>query len=328
MPGSVRLAVGFVLCASACRAVSAEPPEAPDAVTSSPREPSAQSPTAPTAPTPALPGSSGPVATPTTPVTTTGEPRRPVIPDLFDDSNRARPSGAIEAEERHFAEMHTELPRLQRLPDYLSVNDVLALVPRDDRERLREEIHAQLESGSGSVLRGAPLDSEGRWFLLWIADHLEQTSAVYDHRGRRTDRRSFSRATPYLRDVLTLETRPEQERGQQTQELVVVRVTTMSVCCLPSDLELYRLDRGGKLQRALVFPRSHVEVGPGIRYHYLNHFEFSDDGHLVVSRVYPESDTRWELVYRAATGRYEPTPETARRLRAEKTHSPHEESAP
>jgi hypothetical protein len=229
---------------------------------------------------------------------------------------RSAPPPAVVADERDFASNHEELPALQALPDFLSVNDVLALLPAEQREATRDGVRAQFRESQGEIVRGVYLDSEERHFLLWVDAHLEQYAATYDANGQVLDRRVFSRARPYLRDVIELETAAELARGLSRTELVVNRITTMSVCCLPSSLEVYALGRGGRLREVFAFERSHVDVGPGVRYEFANHFEFSDR-RVSVSRIHPPEDLRWEFVYRPELGRYAATPETARRLRVQ-----------
>jgi hypothetical protein len=227
---------------------------------------------------------------------------------------RAEPE-EVAAENAHFASTYAELPRLARLPDFLSVKQVLALLPESWREGVRERIERQLAGAGEDVLRGAYLDSKERQYLLWVHENLEQRLAVYDEKGAVTQRRSISRGMPYLRDVIALESEAEIARGVHRSELVVIRITSMSVCCLPSALELYALTPAGRLREIFRFARQEIEVGPGVRYGFLNHFEFTADRRAIVTRIYPEADGRWEFAYQAARGRYEPTAETQRLLR-------------
>jgi hypothetical protein len=109
---------------------------------------------------------------------------------------------------------------------------------------------------------------------------------------------------PYVLDVPGVDSKGVDE----AREVVIVRITSMSVCCLPKDLEVYALVRHGRLERVFSFEKEHTLVGPGVHYYFMNHVEFSADGRAVVTRVYPEEDPgRWEFRYRASTGRYEPT---------------------
>jgi len=238
-------------------------------------------------------------------------------------SEWARVPEPVAEEEAHLESAYSKLERLDLLPDFLSLNDVVALHPEPEvREQLRERVRAQLRGEDAEVLLGAHFDEQGRWFLLWLRDEaLTQVAAVYD-RGRRTHRQVFFRGFPSLRDVLS--TRAERAAGLDIPELVVQRITSPSLCCLPVDFEVYRLTPWGSLANVLTFPKNHHEVGPGVRWTFVNHFDFAPDQRAHVRRIFPEpepdaapAEGPWEFTFVEAAGRYLPTPETAARLRRE-----------
>jgi hypothetical protein len=224
---------------------------------------------------------------------------------------------AVERELAHIRKEYEPLPVLQSLPDFLSVNDVLALLREESRESLRQDNHLQFSGGNRRVLYGAYLDDDERYFLLWIFPDLVQTMAVYGEKGRILSRHEISRGIPYLRDMPGLETAGAAAAG--LRELVIFRITSMSACCLPHDFEVHALGPHGKLRRVFSFEKEHTLVGPGISYRFMNHFEFTADGLAVVTRIHPEDvPGRWEFRYQTRSGRYEPTPETTRALRDER----------
>ena len=212
----------------------------------------------------------------------------------------------VVAERKAFVEAHPPFPRLSRLPDFLSVDQALAMLPAEERDYAREEIHRQLDGGDSEALLGAVLD-EGteRLFALWVRGNLTQALAVFDA-GKLTAKRVISRGKPMLSEVLA---EPDGPR----LEILIERVTTMSVCCLPMSLEVYRVSKRGTLTQVLDFPRGHVEVGPGERWSFLNHFEF-DDPRVVISSVHPGGQEPYELVFDPRSGKYQPTSATAKRM--------------
>jgi hypothetical protein len=225
------------------------------------------------------------------------------------EEQRSAPKEVV-AERKAFAEAYPPFPKLRRLPDFLSVDQALAMLPTEERDYVREEIHQQLEGGENDVLLGASLD-EGveRLFALWVRGNLTQVLAVFDA-GKLTGKRVISRGQPMLGELL-------EEADGPRLEILIERITTMSVCCLPMSLEVYRVTRRGILTQVLDFPRGHVEVGPGERWSFLNHFEF-EDPRVVISSAYPGNQPTYELVFDPKSGRYMPTPATAKRLAEER----------
>jgi hypothetical protein len=261
---------------------------------------------------------SGPVAAPTTPpgVSASAEPDLPAGErDLLREESRRAPI-AVERELEEFEKTYEPLPPLRRLPDHLSVNAVLALLPDDsETEYLREGIHAQLEGSGVGPLFGAYLDEEQeRLFALWLAGNLTQVLAVYDGR-RLAGRRVVSRGKAVLGDVVS---EPDGVRP----EILIERITSMSVCCHPLSLEVLRVGKRGALTEILNHPRGHADVGPGVRWGFLNHFEFEND-RAVVTRVFPEGGPRYEFAFDPRRGRFQPTPATAQALRAEQLSKKH-----
>ncbi len=221
-----------------------------------------------------------------------------------------RPSEAVQRELDSFGESYPPLPLLRRLPDFLSVNAALALLPDpDQREALREQLHAQLEGAPEGPLRGAFLDEQQRLQALWIGGFLVDVLAIYDG-SRLTGKLVGMRGTPRLGDVLA-------ESDEARQEILIERVDSTSVCCLPLSLEVVRVSKHGALTRVLRHPRGHAHVGPGVRYDFLNHFEFDRD-RVLVTPVVPAAapGVVYELVFDRASRRYQPTAAT-RRLMAE-----------
>lgn len=232
------------------------------------------------------------------------------VPDPEEDF-RQKPK-EVEAELKSFSEAYTPMPRLRRLPDYLSVDQVVAMLPEEgDRTYLREEIHQQLEGGLNDALLGSFLDeTDQRLFALWARGNLVQVLAVYES-GKLLSKRVISRGkAPLLADLLP-------ERDGARLEILIERVTTMSVCCLPLSLEVYRIGKRGAVTQVLDFPRGHVEVGPGERWSFLNHFEFDGD-RVVVSSAFPGDQPSYELRFDTASGKYLPTPATAKQLADER----------
>jgi hypothetical protein len=229
--------------------------------------------------------------------------------DLEREESRRTPK-AVERELEEFEKTYEPLPPLRRLPDHLSVDAVLALLPDDsETEYLRDGIHAQLEgSGAGPVF-GAYLDAElERLFVLWLAGNLTQVLAVYDGR-RLAGRRVVSRGKAVLGDVVS---EPDGIRP----EILIERITSMSVCCHPLSLEVLRVGKRGALTEILNHPRGHADVGPGVRWGFLNHFEFEND-RAVVTRVFPEGGPRYEFAFDPSRGRFQPTRATGQALREE-----------
>jgi len=226
---------------------------------------------------------------------------------LMDDFQESGEPSAVEAELKHMAEAYAPFPALVRLPDFLSVDAALALLPdASERDFARDEIHSQLEDGGNGALRGAFLDGdEQRLFALWVAGHLTQALAVYD-RGRLAAKRIVSRGQPMLGELL-------EERDGSRLKILVERITTMSVCCLPRSLDVLRVSRRGILSEVLSFPKSHANVGPGVSWSFLNHFEFEGE-RVVISSVLSADLPSYELVYDKRVGRYQPTAATAKLL--------------
>jgi len=125
-----------------------------------------------------------------------------------------------------------------------------------------------------------------------------------------TAKRVIERGQPKLADVLS-------ETDGPRPEILVQRIDSMSVCCHPLVLDVWRVDKRGALSQVLSFPRGHAEVGPGVRWSFLNHFEFESD-RVVVTRVFPVDGKRYELVYDRSLRRYRPTTATAKLLVEEK----------
>ncbi len=237
-----------------------------------------------------------------------------LTPDLEDDGLRmsARqpgPSPEVERELEHIKTEYQALPALTSLPDFLSVNDVLALLPSDDHEYMRDELHAQLQNRdeAGRIL-GAYLDSEQRYFMLWVPDAvgLGQVLAIYDAKGAMVERRAISRGKPLLRDILELESEPLAARGYSVPELFIERITTMSVCCLPMVFEIYALNAAGKLRKLLEYPRAHTDVGPGVTWQFLNHFEFAGTRLSVSPVLGADKSVDAVFEYGKSQGRYLP----------------------
>jgi hypothetical protein len=220
---------------------------------------------------------------------------------------------AVTRELEHMEKSYAPLPRLERLPDFLSVDDVLALHPEAAaRESLREQIHQQF-SGAGEALSGSFLDDDQRVFVLWISDGtLTQVLATFEG-GKLVGRAAISRGQAKLGHVLA-------ESDDERAEILVEHITSMSACCYPKSLSVYRVGRRGALSKVLSFEKSHSEVGPGVRWDFMNHFEFGA-GRVVIQRVHPEGGVSYEFVYDAGAGRYRPTPGTVRRLAADRATS-------
>lgn len=216
----------------------------------------------------------------------------------------------VVAERKAFADAYPAFPKLRRLPDFLSVDQAVAMLPVEERDYVREEIHQQLEGGDNEALLGATLDEGAeRLFALWVRGNLTQVLAVFDA-GKLTGKRVISRGKPMLGELL-------QEPDGPRLEILIERITTMSVCCLPMSLEVYRVSRRGILTQVLDFPRGHVEIGPGERWSFLNHFEFQDP-RLLISSAYPGDHPPYELAFDPKSGKYVPTPATAKRMAEER----------
>jgi hypothetical protein len=214
---------------------------------------------------------------------------------------------------------YEELPKLERLPDFLSVNDVLALFPEAaGRDGLRQRIHEQLSGSGMTALSGLYLDEEERLFVLWISDGaLTQVLSTF-YGEKLLGRVALERARPMLGDVLG-------ESDGPRPELLVEHITSMSVCCLPESLSVYRIGKRGALNKALTFAKSHREVGPGVRWDFMNHFEFGE-GRVEIQRIHPESGPRYEFLFDGRVGRYQPTAATLKVMAAERNAPP--ESSP
>lgn len=205
------------------------------------------------------------------------------------------------------ATSYEPLPKLDHLPDFLSVNAVLALYPEaSGRDSLREEIHKQLYEQTSDVLSGRYLDEAERLFVLWVGNGwLTQVLAVYDG-SRLAGRAEIQRGQAFLGDVIA-------EGTESRSEVLVSNITTLSVCCRPRSLSIYRIGPKGTLTRAFSFEQSYSEVGPGVRWGFMNHFDFAAN-RVVVERVFPASSERWEFVYEPGSVRFQPTPETQRAI--------------
>ena len=251
---------------------------------------------------------SAPLAVEPAPVPAELEVRRSMLDDELD--YRKTPA-QVEAELKHTAEAYASFQALRRLPDFLSLDQLLAMMPEQyERDTLRDQIHAQLEGGEGQALLGARLDdSDERLQALWLAGNLTQVLAIYDG-GRLTAKRVVSRGKPMLGDVLA-------ERDGSRLEILIESITSMSVCCHPMSLDVLRVSKRGVLTQALSFPRGHAEVGPGVRWSFLNHFEFEGQ-RVVISSAFPGGLPSYELVYDPRAGKYQPTPATVKLLTAER----------
>jgi hypothetical protein len=274
---------------------------APPAASASPAAPSPVTPQAVSSSSPATPA------------------QAPAVPDLArDDSPRA--SAAVERELESFEKAYETFPALRRLPDFLSVDAVLALMPDEaETHYLREGIHAQLEGAGVGPLFGAYLDEEQeRLFALWLGGNLTQMLVVFDGR-RLAGKRVISRGKAWIGDVVS-------EADGARPEILIENITSMSVCCHPVNLTVLRVGKRGALTEALSFPRGHADVGPGVRWSFLNRFEFADD-RTVVTRVVPEGGPRYEFAFEPRSGRFQPTRATAQALREERSSKKKVEAA-
>jgi hypothetical protein len=229
---------------------------------------------------------------------------------LHQDDYRKTPD-VIERELEHMNRAYEELPKLERLPDFLSVNDVVALFPEAaGRDGLRQQIHDQLSGGGTTVLSGLYLDEEERLLVLWITDGaLTQVLSTF-YGEKLLGRVTLERARPRLGDVLG-------ESDGARPELLVEHITSMSVCCLPESLSVYRVGKRGALSKVLTFAKSHREVGPGVRWGFMNHFEFSE-GRVEIQRIHPDGGPRYEFLFDGRLGRYQPTAGTVKVMAAER----------
>jgi hypothetical protein len=84
------------------------------------------------------------------------------------------------------------------------------------------------------------------------------------------------------------------------------------------NLIVLRIGKRGALTEVLRFPRGHADVGPGVRWRFLNRFEFADD-RAVVTRVVPEGGPRYEFAFEPRSGRFQPTRATEQALREERS---------
>ncbi len=239
----------------------------------------------------------------------------------------ARIDPVIFEEEEYVAQHFEELPPVTLLPDYLSINDVVALAPGDgywDREELRRQIRTQLETRSGDALRGGEVDGEGKLYALWLsANGFESVLAIYDsERGSRRARlRVPARSSLMLADVLW-----DAGEKESVKELIVRVVEGTSICCLPVRWDVYRLSRWGSLSKVLSHAKEHLEVGPGVTYRELFHFDFDPKrGRVLIHSVLAEQPATFEFVYRTSSGRYRATAET---LKLEAAASTAPEQAP
>lgn len=212
----------------------------------------------------------------------------------------------VERELEHFRAAYSRLPPLEHLPDFLSLNALLKLHPDAESEGLREQIREQLAAPAPAAraadvafapLRGAPLDDDGRLTVLWIHGSLTQVLATFEG-DRLVGRAVVQRGEPFLGEVLA-------EGDGPRSEVLVRSITSMSVCCHPESLLVFRVGRRGALRQVLSFELGHSEVGPGVRWDFLNHFEFDAPARrVVVTRVFPQQGQRWELVFDERAGKY------------------------
>lgn len=244
---------------------------------------------------------------PTT-VPSAGTPLRVHSPD--DDFDHPRPSEAVTKELELFKKSYAALEPVTRLPDFLSVDAVVALMPGEgDRGTIRDGLHRQLDGADDGAVLGAYLDEEQQLFVLFLnSGVLTDVLAVFNN-GRLASKVVTSRAQPVMGDVV-----PEKDAARP--EILLQRITSPSACCYPMSLEVYRVSKQGALTKVLDQPRGHVEVGPGERWSFLNHFEFSDKG-VKVSRIFPEGGPSYEYAFDPASGRYQPTPATQKQLAQE-----------
>ena len=242
------------------------------------------------------------------PVAADPEPDESATPDDTGDPHMTPPE--VEREIKHMSETYRQLTPLRRLPDFLSVDAVLALMPdAHERNDLRNEIHGQLEGHGGWTLLGDYLDEgQERLFVLWLGGYPTQVLAVYEG-GRLTGKSVIWAGRPMLGDVLS-------EADGSRPEILIERVTSKSDCCWPWTLDVMRVSKRGVLTRVLTFPRGQAEARPVIRWNSFNHFEFAGD-RVQISSVYPGGPT-YELVFDKGTGRFEPTPATRKLLAAER----------
>jgi hypothetical protein len=237
----------------------------------------------------------------------------------FEESEFRRTPEAVTRELEAVERTYERLPALTRLPDFLSVDAALALFPEEhEREYLRERIHAQLDGRDDPVLLGTALDDEQRVFVLWVQGNLTQVLTVFRD-GRLTARQVISRGTPRIAELV-------EEADGPRSELLVERITSMSVCCHPLSWELYRVSRLGALRRVFTFERGHVEVGPGVRWGFLNHFEFTPEG-VIVSSVLTSERAPLKFVFDTGSQRFVPTAETREALARERRKPPPEASS-
>jgi hypothetical protein len=234
-------------------------------------------------------------------------PRRR-LPD--DDFDNRQPAEAVKRELEQFKKSYAPLEPVRSLPDFLSVDAVVALMPDENsRDTVREGLHRELAGESENLVLGGYLDEEQQLFALFLnSGVLTDVLVVFDH-GRLASKIVTSRAQPVLGDVLP-------ERDGTRREILLERITSPSLCCLPISLEVYRVSKRGALTLVLDHPRGHVDVGPGDRWSFLNHFEFSDKG-VKVSRAFPEGGPSYEYAFDAASGHYRPTPATLKQLAEE-----------
>lgn len=252
-------------------------------------------------------------------------PINPLLP-LASKHVAREPPAVVEAELAEVEATYPLLEPLVRLPDFLAVDDVLALARSVAEDELRNAIHEQFDRREGETLRGGyleepPLDGpDRRTYVLWIHDgHLSQVLALFDARGRLVQRRGFYRAVPRRADLVALG--HGQTVDPPRQALIVERITTPSVCCHSIQWDVYRVTDRGRLARIVDIPKSHYDVGPGIQYEYLNHVAFEED-RLVLTRVYPEAHPDvvrepYVFPYRRDRRQFVPSSATARRVAAD-----------
>ena len=241
-------------------------------------------------------------------VPSAGSPLRVRTPE--DDFDHPRPSPAVTKELEEFKKSYSALEPVKRLPDFLSVDAVVALMSDEgDRGTIRDGLHRQLDGADDNAVLGAYLDDEQQLFVLFLnSGVLTDVLAAYNN-GRLASKVVTSRAQPVLGDVI-----PEKDAARP--EILLQRITSPSACCYPLSLEVYRVSKQGALTKVLDQPRGHVDVGPGERWSFLNHFEFSDKG-VKVSRIFPEGGPSYDYAFDAASGRYQPTPATLKQLAEE-----------
>jgi hypothetical protein len=265
------------------------------------------------------------------------------LPGQLDDST-SRPTiassdGGRDAAEHRAApddsqneqRLEKDLPLLERLPDFLSVDDVVELAPAQERDTARGLIHGQLlHPGGGSELYGDYLgEYNGNelppWYVLWFnLGPLDGFLVLYDRDGRRRDKRSFQgRSHVDYGDVLH---QSQAELAAPIKEILVSAIHGVSADFLEaqSALYVYRVTPGGRFSEVLSHPISDFESYGVLEGTY--DFEFSLYTNSVeIHRTFErDADPAQQpapprkYVYRPELGRYVPTPEARRILQEEK----------